>query len=207
MNCSKPGSSVLHYLPVYSNSCPLSQWCSLATSSSAARFSSCLRSFPASGSFPMRRAVLLLKPQCPSSEPAYPEPGEKLHERGAQVFSSLFTPQERVRQLLSLLLHPLDSSRLWLQLFPGRFHSLSCTHTCTSPVNHPPPPACLATCLFPFESWTTTSWVMLPHWWGPTIFLLSEKKQHMGKFKRLQGKVLHTHGQISRYDYFERESL
>ena len=36
---------------VYSNSCPLSQWCHLTISSSAIPFSSCLQSFPASGSF------------------------------------------------------------------------------------------------------------------------------------------------------------
>ena len=38
---------------VYSNSCPLSQWCHPTVSSSAVPFSSCLQSFPASGSFPM----------------------------------------------------------------------------------------------------------------------------------------------------------
>ena len=38
---------------VCSNSCPLSQWCYLSISSSAAPFSFCLQSFPASGSFPM----------------------------------------------------------------------------------------------------------------------------------------------------------
>ena len=38
---------------VYSNSCPLSQWCHSAISSSIIPFSSCLQSFPASGSFPM----------------------------------------------------------------------------------------------------------------------------------------------------------
>ena len=38
---------------VSSNSCPLSQWCYLTISSSAALFSFCLQSFPASGSFPM----------------------------------------------------------------------------------------------------------------------------------------------------------
>ena len=38
---------------VYSNSCPLSQWCNPAISSSIFPFSSCLQSFPASGSFPM----------------------------------------------------------------------------------------------------------------------------------------------------------
>ena len=37
---------------VYSNSRPLCQWCHPTTSSSAIPFSSCLQSFPASGSFP-----------------------------------------------------------------------------------------------------------------------------------------------------------
>ena len=38
---------------VYSDSCPMSQWCHLNISSSAALFSFCHRSFPALGSFPM----------------------------------------------------------------------------------------------------------------------------------------------------------
>ena len=38
-----------------SNSCPLSQWCYPTISSSVVPFSSCLQSFPASGSFPMSR--------------------------------------------------------------------------------------------------------------------------------------------------------
>ena len=38
---------------VYSNSCPLSRWCHTTISSSLVPFSSCLQSFPASGSFPM----------------------------------------------------------------------------------------------------------------------------------------------------------
>ena len=37
----------------YSNSCPLSQWCHPTISSSVVPFSSCLQSFPVSGSFPM----------------------------------------------------------------------------------------------------------------------------------------------------------
>ena len=36
---------------VYSNSCPLSQWCHPTISSSVVPFSSCLQSFPASGLF------------------------------------------------------------------------------------------------------------------------------------------------------------
>ena len=46
--CPSPTSGV------YSNSCPLSQWCHPAISSSVFSFSSHLQSFPASGSFPMK---------------------------------------------------------------------------------------------------------------------------------------------------------
>ena len=38
---------------VYSNSCPLNQWCHPTISSSVIPFSSCLQSFPVSGSFPV----------------------------------------------------------------------------------------------------------------------------------------------------------
>ena len=46
-----PCSSPTHR--VYSNSCPLSQWCHPTISSSVVPFSSCPQSFPASGSFQM----------------------------------------------------------------------------------------------------------------------------------------------------------
>ena len=52
MDCSTPGFPVLHFFPdLHSNSCSLSQWCYPIISSSAAHFSSCFQSFPASGSF------------------------------------------------------------------------------------------------------------------------------------------------------------
>ena len=38
---------------VYRNACPLSRWCHLTISSSVVPFSSCLQSFPTSGSFQM----------------------------------------------------------------------------------------------------------------------------------------------------------
>ena len=44
---------------IYSNSCPLSQWCHPPTSSSVIPFSSCIQSFPASGSFPMSQFFAL----------------------------------------------------------------------------------------------------------------------------------------------------
>ena len=65
-NCSVMSHSLWHHglqhtrLPcpslsprVYSNSCPLSQWCLSTISSSLASFSSCPQSSPASGSIPM----------------------------------------------------------------------------------------------------------------------------------------------------------
>ena len=45
--CSSPTPGV------YSNSCPLNLWCHPTISSSVVPFSSCLQSFPASGSFQM----------------------------------------------------------------------------------------------------------------------------------------------------------
>ena len=47
----KPGFQVLHYLQVCSDSCPSSQWCHPTILSSVVPFTSCLQSFPASGSF------------------------------------------------------------------------------------------------------------------------------------------------------------
>ena len=41
-----------------SSSCPLSQWCHPTISSSVVPFSSCLQSFPASGSFPMSQFLV-----------------------------------------------------------------------------------------------------------------------------------------------------
>ena len=48
---------------VYSNLCPLSQWCHPTISSSVIPFSSCLLSFPASGSCQMSQSVLRIR--CP----------------------------------------------------------------------------------------------------------------------------------------------
>ena len=53
MDCSTPGFPVLQQLPELTQTCPSSQWCHPTTSSSVIPFSSCLQSFPSSGSFPM----------------------------------------------------------------------------------------------------------------------------------------------------------
>ena len=52
-SCQAPLSFTVSQL--CSNSCPLNQWCHLTISFSAAPFSCCLQSFPASGSFSMSR--------------------------------------------------------------------------------------------------------------------------------------------------------
>ena len=48
---------------VYTNSCPLSQWCHPTISSFVILFSSCLQSFPASGSFQMKSALCIRWPK------------------------------------------------------------------------------------------------------------------------------------------------
>ena len=54
MNCSMPRPPCPSPTPrVHSNSCPSSQWCHSATTSSVVPFSSWPQSLPASGSFPM----------------------------------------------------------------------------------------------------------------------------------------------------------
>ena len=46
-------ASLHHQLPELTYSCPLSRWCHPTISSSVVPFSSCLHSFPGSGSFPV----------------------------------------------------------------------------------------------------------------------------------------------------------
>ena len=53
MSCSTPGFPVLHCLPKFAQTHPLSQWYHPIISSSATSFSFCPQSFPASGSFSM----------------------------------------------------------------------------------------------------------------------------------------------------------
>ena len=56
MDCSMPGLPCPSPSPrVCSNSCPSSRWCHPSISFSVTRFSFCLQSFPASGSFPMNQ--------------------------------------------------------------------------------------------------------------------------------------------------------
>ena len=52
-DCSTPGFPVLHYLPEFAQSCPLSRWCHPTISFSDTRFCFCSQSFPASGPFLM----------------------------------------------------------------------------------------------------------------------------------------------------------
>ena len=52
MDCSTPSFHVLHYLPEFAQTRPMSQWCHPIISSSVIPFS-CPQAFPASWSFPM----------------------------------------------------------------------------------------------------------------------------------------------------------
>ena len=48
---------------VCANSCPLNQWCYPTISFSVVPFSSCLQSFPTSGSFPVKLALCIMWPK------------------------------------------------------------------------------------------------------------------------------------------------
>ena len=52
-DCSTPSLPVHHQPGIFSNTCPLSQWCHPTISSSVVPFSSCPQSLPASESFQM----------------------------------------------------------------------------------------------------------------------------------------------------------
>ena len=71
---------------VCSNSCPSSQWCHPTFSSSVISFSSCLQSFPASGSFPMIIMISLgeEEPFSGASGKSVP-PRERLPSNGRRV--------------------------------------------------------------------------------------------------------------------------
>ena len=53
MDCNMPGFPVHHQLPEFTQTCPSSQWCHPTISSSVIPFSSCLQTFPVSGSSKM----------------------------------------------------------------------------------------------------------------------------------------------------------
>ena len=72
---------------VYSNSCPLSQWCYPTISSSVVPFSSLLQSFPASGSFQM---------------------SQFFESRGQRSFSFSITPSNEYSGLISFKMDWLD---------------------------------------------------------------------------------------------------
>ena len=55
MDCGMPNLPIHHQLLEFTQTHPLSWWCHPTISSSAVPFSSCLQSFPASGSFQMSR--------------------------------------------------------------------------------------------------------------------------------------------------------
>ena len=57
LSCPSPSSGVR------SNACPLSWWCHPTISSSVDPISSCLQSFPASGSFPMSQFLHIRQPK------------------------------------------------------------------------------------------------------------------------------------------------
>ena len=74
---------------VCSDSCPLSQWCYLTISSTAALISVCLQTFPASGSVPMSRLFASSGQSIGASAPALPMSMQGWFPLGLTVLISL----------------------------------------------------------------------------------------------------------------------
>ena len=126
-----------------SNSCPLSQWCHPTISSSVIPFSSCLQSFPASGSFPMSQiftsgdqsirassSVSVLPMNIQDWSPLGLTGWISLQYKGlSRVFSNttvLFSKYDKITslhslQILFIILWVLISLFLYLNLWSGFF--------------------------------------------------------------------------------------
>ena len=77
---------------VYSNSCPLSRWSHPTISSSVVHFSSCLQSFPASGSFPMSQLFASLQHQTLLPSPVTSATGYFLFWLRLFILSGVISP-------------------------------------------------------------------------------------------------------------------
>ena len=111
-----------HQLPEFTpNSCPLSRWCQLTMSSSGVPFSSCLQSFPTSGSFLSFFFSFFF-----SNESA-------LHIRWPKYWSFSFniSPSNEHPGLISFRLDWLD-----LLLVQGTLRSLPQHHSSKAPILH-----------------------------------------------------------------------
>ena len=116
----------------YSNSCPLRQWCHPTISSSVFPFSSCLQSFPASGSFQMSQlfasggqniGVSASTSVLPMNIQDCPYTNEKKKKREKERFSNLFqrnSKQTSKWQNLDVRCHLMSDSEVYdLYTVPG----------------------------------------------------------------------------------------
>ena len=98
---------ILHYLPVCSNSCLLSQRCCLSISTSATLFSFCLQSFPVSGFFLVSRLFTSISQSIGTSASVLPMNIQGWFPLGLIGLISLLYKR------LSSLLHSSKASVLW----------------------------------------------------------------------------------------------
>ena len=126
---------------VYSDSCPLSQWCHPTISSSVAPFSSCLQSFLASGSFPTSWLFPSGGQSIGASASASVPP---MHIQGWFPLGLDWFGLLEVQGTLESLHHNLKASVLWcLAFFTGQLYlSLKVAQSCLNlfdPMDCSPP--------------------------------------------------------------------
>ena len=95
-----------------SNSCPLSRWCHPTISPSVVPFSSCLQSFPASGTFPLSRLFTSGGQSIGAVAWYYGLPGN-FHFRFVSTFSSFICWSQTPSSQLTLLVAKDFHSAIW----------------------------------------------------------------------------------------------
>ena len=101
MDCRMPGFPVLHHLLELAQTHVQSQWCHPTVSSSVIPFSACLKSFPASGSFPVSHLFTSGGQNIGASASALVLPNEYLGLISFRIdWFDLLTVQETLKSLL-----------------------------------------------------------------------------------------------------------
>ena len=139
MDCGMKGSSVLHYLPEFVDSCPLSQWCYLTTSSSGCPLLFLPSIFPSIRVFPIESALHFRWPKFWSFSFSISPSNEYSWFSFRIYLFDLLAIQGTLKSLLQH--HSLKASILWCSAFfmvqllhphmtTGKKHSLDYTELC-----------------------------------------------------------------------------
>ena len=128
----------------YSNSCPWSRWCHPTVSSSVVPFSSCLQSFPASGSFPMSQFFASGGQSIGASASVLPMNTEGWFPLGltSLIVLTLLRELLEVRQVVHKFPLSISLSRRWQRAGIWKYGKALSDRLCSLAMTCPPAPPC-----------------------------------------------------------------